>query len=380
MSEYADKHSKASRKERVDRILQVDPKAKIDASGYTPPGPMDTGKKTEQAQERPTRKSGGRLDGESAHKHAGRKSRDAGGVTKSPEMHEAAREARWRAAKAQADTATARADQSAWSRRQVNKKPLVDTRGDWKRGGRAHRDSGGAASVINQLRPQVPTGGLYGNGFSPTHAGMMSTAAGLKKGGMAKKRASGGEAVQQARANRSYQNAKDAEGNANFFTAPFKEQDTQSAMDRMNDSSSKTGYDAQYKRGGSAKKRASGGAVQRTDGTSRAEWRKEKQHSDIAGKEATLPKSNPVMASTGTRETGGRQPRADGGRTKGKTNINIIIGGPKEMPAGGPMAPPPPSAMPPKPPLPPAAMGGPAAPPGMPPGMPPQMPPGMGPK
>ena len=86
-----------------------------------------------------------------------------------------------------------------------------------------------------------------------------------------------------------------------------------------------------------------------------------------------------------------RSARKDGGRAKGKTNINIIIGGPKEQ--APPMVPPPPSAMPPgKPPLPPGAMGA-MQPPGMgmPPGagggapmgggMPPQMPPNMmGPK
>ena len=87
--------------------------------------------------------------------------------------------------------------------------------------------------------------------------------------------------------------------------------------------------------------------------------------------------------------TGGRIARATGGKTKGKTDINIIINGggkgqddmqgmpgmPRPIgPAGGmPLAPPPGPMQPPAggPPMPPMPAGGP---PGMPPGM---MPPGM---
>jgi len=79
----------------------------------------------------------------------------------------------------------------------------------------------------------------------------------------------------------------------------------------------------------------------------------------------------------GTRPTGGRMARKDGGRTKGKTNINIIIGTGKGMDnqmGGGqpPTMPPRPPAMPVAVPPPPGA----GAPMGMPPGgMPPMMPP-----
>ena len=219
MSEYADKHSKAHRKERVEHILAVDPKAKIDASGYTPPDALDTEKKTGPEQPKPRKyKRGGMVEGHKAHHHAGRAKRDAGGMT-----------------------------------------------------------------AVQQLRPQVPTSGLYGAGFSPTHAGMEASAAGIKKGGAVKKH------------------------------------------------------------------KAKGGDV------------------------------------TGVRITGDRKARAEGGRAKGKTNINIIIGGPKEAPQGGMAPPPPPSAIPPKPPLPPGAMGamqppgmgGPGMATGAPAGgsMPPQMPP-----
>ena len=198
MGEYADTHSKKERKDRVNHILKDDGKA-IDASGYKVPGELDTEKKTGPLQPKPRAfAKGGKVEGKGAHHHAGRKKRDAGGQ-----------------------------------------------------------------AALDQLRPNVPTGGLYGSGFQPTHAGMLSSAAGLKKGGMAKrhKRANGGEAAKQARANADYQSARSSADNANFFSAPFKEQDEQSAMDRMNDSADQTGYDSSYKRGGKAKKRAAGGIL-----------------------------------------------------------------------------------------------------------------------
>ena len=227
MSEYADKHSNPHRKERVEHILRVDPKAKIDASGYTPPDALNADVKTGPCKPKPRAfAKGGKVEGEKARSHAGRKARGNGGPT-----------------------------------------------------------------AVEQLRPQVPISGLYGSGFQPTHAGMISTAGGLKDGGEAKRHKDKGGGVENVRG----------------------------------------GVDA-----------------------------------------------------------GGRKARAEGGRakSKGKTNINIIIGSPKsDQP---PMVPPPPSAMPPAPPmarpnLPPAAMGAMAGPmgaggPGAGPAMPPQMPPGVGPR
>ena len=80
---------------------------------------------------------------------------------------------------------------------------------------------------------------------------------------------------------------------------------------------------------------------------------------------------------TGYREVGHRSARKHGGRAKGKTNINIVIGAPghhADAAPGAGMPPPPPRGVPVPPPAPP--MGG--MPPGMPPGGPPgMMPPGM---
>lgn len=76
------------------------------------------------------------------------------------------------------------------------------------------------------------------------------------------------------------------------------------------------------------------------------------------------------------RADGGRIARKSGGATKGKTTVNVIIGGGGPPPGPGPMAgppmPPPPPMKPPMPPMPPPGMGGPppmdgAPPPGMPP-------------
>ncbi len=222
MSEYADKYSKNSRNARVEHIINSTSKGKVDASGYEVPGELHTEEKTGPCKPKPRAYAkGGKVEGDKAHHHAGRKSRDAGGNT----------------------------------------------------------------TAAQKLVPSVPTGGIYGSGFTPTHSGMLAQGAGFKKGGEAKKRAKGGE----------------------------------------------------------------------------------------------VPGNSEV---TGTRPKGGRMARADGGRAKGKTNINIIIGAPKDNDQP-PMVPPPPSAVPPggppRPPgLPPAAMGA-MQPPGMGgpsgPGMPPPMPP-----
>lgn len=274
MSEYADKHSNPHRKERVEHILRVDPKAKIDASGYTPPDALNADIKTGARPVPRKFKKGGKIEGGEAHHHAGRKSRDAGGQM-----------------------------------------------------------------AAQQLRPQVPTGGLYGQGFSPTHPGQMAIAAGIKKGGAVKDvtgvrvtggrkaRAEGGRAEDKFKKGDSVQ---DIYGNKTVVT--------------------NVKHPMVYT---------------------------EKNPNNSVGEGVHHTKVFPITA------------RASGGRAKGKTNINIIIGGPKESGAG--QVPPPPSAMPPgRPALPPAALGamtGPmGGPPGMPPGgpggggPPPMLPPGMGPK
>jgi hypothetical protein len=282
---------RADAKAKIARLL-ADPKGRLDASDYSPPDVMDAEKQTyPHPPKKRAFKKGGKVEGEKGHHHSGRARRVDGG-------------------------------------------PIG-----------AGTDAAGAATALPN-----PMGTFN---FQPTHAGALANEAGLKRGGTAKHRDAGGEAVQQARANRAYQNAKVAQGDANFFSAPFKEQDTQSAMDKMNASSDRTGYDSAfsdpaYKRGGKVKK---------PDGES------PRIHDGLKAKD--------------------RVARASGGKTKGKTNINIVIAAPKQeqppMPPGGPMPmphpaggmggfPPPPGAPAapgaapmgagPMPNLPPASMGG----------------------
>jgi hypothetical protein len=94
------------------------------------------------------------------------------------------------------------------------------------------------------------------------------------------------------------------------------------------------------------------------------------QKSPILNRGGKVPGNSEI---TGTRPTGGRMAKADGGRAgKGKMNVNIIIAAPHSPPpAGGPPMGPPPGP-PPHPIVPPPGAGGP---PGMGPG---GLPPGMG--
>ena len=324
MSEHAEKYNSSHRKERVEHVLNSTKSGKVDASGYEVPGELDTERKTGPEQPKPRKfAKGGKVEGHEAHHHAGRKSRGTGGAANenskwnTPETARRAGELRAMYAKSQAaynkmTPEQQRAHTASYAPKST-KHSIVDTRGDWKRGGRLERGTGGETAA-QQLAPNVPTGGLYGSGFQPTHAGMMSNAAGLKKGGAAHK-AKGG-------------------GIANEVTG--------------------------VRITGDRKARASGGSAQRHNGESRAEYRIDEQD---------------------------RTARKDGGRAKDKTDITIIIGGPKEdkppmPPPGMPM--PPPGGLPPgKPPLPPAAMGA-MQPPGMGGGPgggggpPPMPPPGLG--
>jgi hypothetical protein len=118
MTHDRDKY-RSDAKAKVAR-LTADPKGKVDASDYTPPGALDAQHNTYVKQ--PVKrafKDGGKARGEAAACHNGRKARAPGGGLQAP---------------------------------------------------------------IN-----VPSGGLYGSGTSPNHAGPLATVAGLKRGGKARK-------------------------------------------------------------------------------------------------------------------------------------------------------------------------------------------------
>ena len=124
-----------------------------------------------------------------------------------------------------------------------------------------------------------------------------------------------------------------------------------------------------------------GETIQRTGDVNSAARMEDRDVDSLIGSQYGRPDSDRdrVMG----REKGGRVGRAHGGRTKGKTTVNVIIGGQKSMAPPAPMPPPPMAAPgpvgPPRPPMPPPGMGPPpgGAPPGMgggpPPGGPPML-------
>jgi len=162
---------------------------------------------------------------------------------------------------------------------------------------------------------------------------------------------------------------------------------TKASLDRKADqdnfgmTAAKSSNIAHFRHGGSAHKPHAGHRLRRASGGKVA-------HSDEPEDRALVKKMVKGEALTGKSE-GGRAHRASGGRAKGKTTVNIIIGGPKAgaptppMAMGSPPIPPGDGAPPPPPPAPPGAgmrppVGGPmpmpmpvpvpVARPGMPPG------------
>ena len=78
MSEAA-KAARAANKAKANRLAAGDPKAKVDASSYTPPEMMNTEKKTGlRPVSRRQFKRGGKVHGEVAAQNAGRKARKSG--------------------------------------------------------------------------------------------------------------------------------------------------------------------------------------------------------------------------------------------------------------------------------------------------------------
>ena len=79
MSELA-KSSRKAMKSKAHRLTTGDPHAKVDASSWTPPEPLDTTAKTGARPVRGRRfKHGGKVHGEVPKQHAGRKPRKSGG-------------------------------------------------------------------------------------------------------------------------------------------------------------------------------------------------------------------------------------------------------------------------------------------------------------
>ena len=343
--------------ERRMRVERVDPQARVDASGYCPPDELMADVKTgERPISKRQFKKGGKIRGLDAMHHAGRKKRASGGEIARAIVNRDVKEA---------------------NMERDGEKHI----GGMKKGGRTHRLAGGPMPGQQPPPPpiNVPTSGIYGNGFGAVKPGTLAQAVGNRGGRM--KKAAGG----------------DTEGGAD------------SMQDAMNPASHKRGGRAHRKDGGGnwiAGAIKHPGALHKElkvpEGKKIPEKKLEKaEHSDNP-KEAKRARFAETLKGfhkasggcavgnsevTGVRPTGGRLAKKDGGRaSKGKMNVNIIIGG-KDHGSGMPIVPPssiPPGAAhpampPPMPPpmsppggggMPPPPMGG-----GMPPGgMPPPMP------
>ena len=128
MSELS-KKVRGERKAKAERYARTDPHAKVDASGYTPPDALDADVKTGlRPISRRQFKRGGKVEGEHATHHAGRKPRKHGGKALTP------------------NNMINKNVKDANEERDGSKHT-----GGMKRGGRAHKDSGGAMEALSPL-------------------------------------------------------------------------------------------------------------------------------------------------------------------------------------------------------------------------------------
>ena len=386
------KVARAAMKSKARKMADGEPKAKVDASSWSPPEMMNTGAKTgmRPLSRRAFRKGGKvveKCEGGAAKMRMDRKQRKTGGrslvtdlINRNDKKANLAREG------GNAHVGGYKRGGDVAQDKKLIKKALAQHDKHMhggkhediklKKGGRTHKQYGGSDGEYGG------SDGKYGNidelmrakGIGP-YAPRRETAprdddmtnpftgkprTGRKKGGRTHKQYGGSDgdvlasAVNKADAQNSPYRAHRLRGQ-DFDTPERKEYDAR--MDRMGRASyAAESHDLDAQNAINRANRKRGG---KTSGT-------------YFG---------------GTRPTGGRMPRKAGGRAKGKTNIVISINPPRpdqqpaiapKMPTPAPIPVPPvapPPAMgagapPPMPPMPPGA-GGPGAPGAMPPGMPP---------
>ena len=303
--------------EKAQRLVRTDPKEKVDATSYTPPDPLDADVKTGM---RPISKRqykrGGAVHGEHAKHHAGKKPRKSGG------------------------SLTAKGIVDAEMNR--DKKQANELRAGSKHVG-GYADGGEV----------VPTERLS---FGPSSGSRLTQAAGLKRGGRAHEDEAEDKALIRKEVKKSA--LRRADGGR---TQTEREIDREHAlhhlqrhMDAAQDSEDWDTYD---------KAKALHGRIFKDKNHYPEHMQVRKFES---GEFARGGRSEATGAFQGQEPKGGREARAHGGRTKGKTNINIIIG--RGHDAGAPVGMP----------MPPGAMPHPPVPPQFPPGQMPMggMPPG----
>ena len=412
MSEMA-KKARAAMKAKAKSIT-TDPHQKVDSSTWTPPEPLETTAKTGMRPvSRRAYKKGGKVEGANAKANMGKKARASGGQTMANDwINRNAKEANelrpgikhvggmkkgGRAAHAtkgfvppknpplppvrpkdlddgpvdanMLNKLTTPEYRNALENKSPQPTDLYDAdqvkaleRGTNKRGGRAKRMDGGMMPPPGMAQPMDPRLGIV----KPKAMNFTNNPVvpGQKKGGKVEKHEDVAEDKALIR-KMVKPSARTGKLGGGLLSDPAFMQGM-TAM-RAHAANRKDGGDAEKKEKKSEKreKRANGGGI-------------------FSG--PSYPGKIPGV-------TGGRIARASGGKTKGKTDINIIIngggkdqgqmGGMPGMPrpigmAGGMPPPPPPGPMPPPgmmagaPPMPPMPAGGP---PGLPPGMPPGGPP-----
>lgn len=322
MSE-ASKAARAAMKSKIKRITSTDPKAKVDASSWTPPEPLNADIKTGARPISPRAfKQGGKVMGEAMEANAGRKPRTGNKpVTADSMVNRNVKEAN-------------------------EEREGIKHVGAFKKGGRTKKEVGGLLAGdprANIVPKDVMT-------FGPTGGSKV----GLKRGGSAKFEGSAKDEAQDKKlAKKHHMTMKAWESS------------------KMDDKHDKQESMKGLKKGGRTGKLGGGvmsdpafmsGAASMYNRAGKKEGGGESLDGEIQG----------------TRPTGGRKARKDGGRAKGKTQIHINIGGgqpPMGMkpPMAGPAMPPPGPGAPPPMATPPAGPP-PAQPPG---GMPAGLPPGL---
>ena len=443
MSE-ASRAARAAMKSKAERLVRTDPKGTVDASGYTPPDALDADVKTGMRPISPRAfRKGGKVKGAEAHHHAGRKPRKAGGRALTPDsmINRNAKEAneeragekhvgalkRGGAAKrkhrldggetindlldrnpgpseAPADSVP-RAPRSAPENQPITPAMAAKMKAAAaaaiaasrrKDGGRTHKSDGGPLSGSfygNVLRPNKQA-----KGGKVEHDDEAMDKALIKK--MVKANARTGKAEGGELPTRSYPNRMT---NDELISMKRAENEADQEMGYPGASTSFSGgaklaeekYDRDMafkkangmidlKRGGRTGK-AGGGMAAKISGTRPTGGRTAK------AKGGEMPRPTPEQEEQirqeqlrGARVILGkdRTARAAGGRTKGKTNVNIIIGQHPPGATGGggmPMPPAPKPSMPVPMPPPPGPMQGPPGAPGAP-GAPMPIPVPMGPQ
>lgn len=377
MSEAA-KSARAAMKEKAKRMAKGDPRAKVDASSWTPPEPLDADVKTGlRPVSRRAFKKGGKVVGEMAEHHAGRMPRAFANAKVNRDVKDANEEREGKkhvggmkkGGKAEGGATKYKTFPEQWlnesyTGRAVNK--IAEALGAKKAKPKDYDMGVQRPSDVEENVPLPPRRPAELNRGAPQPSDTMDSES---------VRRMNEESARPGYSRKSGGRTKKMDGGLMDPRA--------AAAKRMADASAVAGVPTSVMNFGGIKK----GALSPLRGMKKGGTAK---HDDEAQDKALIKKMVKPSAQRakggecaldgemqGTRPTGGRKARKSGGRAKGKTNINIVIAQkPDQTPMPGPAMPPLGAPVP--VPVPPMAAG-PGAPPPMPMPMPPMGPPPGGP-